>query len=168
MPKTVNSYCFLDPLTEMVLKGWVSRATPQPIPWTPLSKPLSECTVALLSSAGISLKSDKPFNQQGERDNPWWGDPSYRILPDNVTARDIGIYHLHINPQFGLQDLNCLLPIDRLKELASEGMMGRVAPHHYSMMGYILDPEVLLHETTPAIIQNLQKDKVDVVALLPT
>ncbi len=168
MPKTVDSYRFVDPLTLMVLKGWVARATPQPIPWTPLAKPLSECRVALLSSAGIALKTDKPFDQQGERDNPWWGDPSFRILPDNVTARDVGIYHLHINPRFGLQDLNCLLPIDRLKELEQAGIIGQVAPRHYSMMGYILQPDVLLHETTPAIIQSLRQDRVDVVALFPT
>jgi hypothetical protein len=51
------------------------------IPWTPLSKPLADSTVALLSSVGLALKTDRPFDQEGERRNPWWGDPSYRILP---------------------------------------------------------------------------------------
>jgi hypothetical protein len=45
------------------------------------AKKLNDCTVPLLSSAGIVLKADRPFDQEGERLNPWWGDPSCRILP---------------------------------------------------------------------------------------
>ncbi len=168
MPKLVDSYHFLDPLTQTVIKAWIARETPRPIPWTPLRKPLSECMVALLSSAGIALKTDRPFDQEGERRNPWWGDPTFRILPLETTAQDVGIYHLHINPQFGLQDLNCLLPLQRLKELEQEGMIGRAARQHYSIMGYILEPEVLLSRTTPAIVEHLHAEQVDVVTLFPT
>ena len=168
MNNSVDSFRFLDPLTERVLKSWIARETPRPIPWTPLSKPLAECTVALLSSAGIALKGDRPFDQEGERRNPWWGDPSHRVLPLDTTAQDVGVYHLHINPSFGLQDLNCLLPLQRLKELVAVGMVGRAAAHHYSIMGYILEPEVLLRETTPAIIAQLRAEHVDAVALFPT
>ncbi len=168
MTKVVDSYRFLDPLTQTVIKSWIARETPRPIPWTLLKKPLSECTIALISSAGIALKTDRPFDQEGERRNPWWGDPTFRILPSETTAQDVGVYHLHIDPRFGLQDLNCLLPLQRLKELEQEGVVGRVAPHHYSIMGYILEPRVLLEETTPAIIQHLCEEQVDVVLLFPT
>ncbi len=168
MSKLVDSYRFLDPLTQTVIKSWVARQAPCAIPWTPLQKPLSECSVALLSSAGIALKTDRPFDQEGERRNPWWGDPTFRILPLDTTAQEVGIYHLHIDPRFGLQDLNCLLPLQRLKELEQEGLIGRAARQHYSIMGYLLEPEVLLTETTPAIIGHLREEQVDVVALFPT
>jgi hypothetical protein len=43
----------------------------------------------LLSSAGIALKDDQPFDQEGERQNPWWGDPTYRVLPKTATEKDV-------------------------------------------------------------------------------
>ncbi len=167
MTKTVNSYRFLDPITGKLVKNWILMETPREIPWTPLSKPLTECTVAMISSGAIALRSDRPFDQEGERKNPWWGDPSYRVLPNTATERDVELYHLHINPSFAKQDLNCLFPLGRLKELEESGDIGRSAPHHYSFMGYILEPRTLLEESVPAIIEQLRGDDVDVVVLVP-
>ncbi len=167
MQKTVDSYRFLSGLTKRLVKTWIKMEQPRPIPWTPLAKPLSESRVALLSSAGIALKTDRPFDQEGERRNPWWGDPSYRILPNSVTEADVRIDHLHVNPVFGLQDLNCLLPAQRLNELARNGEIGSAAPRHYSTMGYILQPDALLQETVPAIVRDLREDRVDVLLLVP-
>lgn len=167
MEKTVDSYRFLDGITKRMTKTWAGAEKPRPIPWTPVKKKLSECTVALLSSAGIALKTDRPFDQEGERQNPWWGDPSYRIIPADATERDVRLYHMHIDPSYAEQDLNCLFPLQRLAELAEAGEVGRVAPRHYSMMGYLLKPEQLLMETIPAIIANLREDRVDAVVLVP-
>jgi D-proline reductase (dithiol) PrdB len=167
MTKTVDSYRFLDRITAKLVKSWIELETPREIPWTPLSRPLAECTVALISSGAIALRTDRPFDQEGERQNPWWGDPSYRVIPRTATERDVEIYHLHINPKFAKQDLNCLFPLGRLSELEESGDIGRSAPHHYSYMGYILQPETLLKESTPAIIHQLQDDDVDVVLLVP-
>jgi D-proline reductase (dithiol) PrdB len=163
----VDSYRFISGITQRVLNSWVSMERPRPIPWTPLAKPLTECTVALISSAGIALKTDQPFDQEGERRNPWWGDPSYRILPQSATAADVKLYHLHINPRFAEEDLNCLLPPQRLADLAAAGEIGAAAPRHYSIMGYILHPETLLNETIPAIVEHLRADRVDAVLLAP-
>jgi D-proline reductase (dithiol) PrdB len=165
--KTVDSYRFLDGLTKRMTKTWARAETPRPIPWTPLTKPLADCTVALLSSAGIALKTDRPFDQEGERRNPWWGDPSYRIIPAGASESDVRLYHMHIDPEYAMRDLNCLFPLQRLAELAQAGEIGRVAPRHYSIMGYLLEPEQLLHETAPAIIANLAEDRVDAVVLAP-
>ena len=108
-----------------------------------------------------------PFNQERERQNPWWGDPSYRILPNIVTEQDVNLYHLHIDPVYAKQDLNCLFPIQRLNELEQIGEIGSTAPRHYSFMGYIVDPDELLYETTPDIIRDLREDLADVVVLVP-
>jgi D-proline reductase (dithiol) PrdB len=167
MPKTVDSYRFISGLTKRMIKSWISLEQPRPIPWTPLSRPLSECTLALLSSAGIALKTDQPFDQEGERQNPWWGDPSYRVLPKTATAADVRLYHLHIDPSYAQQDLNCLFPLQHLQELESTGRIGRSSPRHYSIMGYILNPERLLRETVPALIRDLKADLADVVVLVP-
>ncbi|MCG8353168.1 MAG: hypothetical protein MI924_35830 [Chloroflexales bacterium] len=167
MTKTVDSYRFLDYLTRKLVQAWINRESPRPIPWTPLARPLADCTVAMISSGGIALKTDRPFDQEGERQNPWWGDPSYRILPRTASTEDVAIYHLHINPSFAQQDLNCLFPSQRLLNLETTGMIGRSALHHYSYMGYILQPQTLLEESTPAMIRHLQEDAVDVVVLVP-
>ncbi len=116
MQKTVDAFRFISGITRRMIKNWISQEMPRPIPWTPLRRPLSECTVTLLSSAGIALKTDKPFDQEGERQNPWWGDPSYRVLPKAATEEDVRIYHLHIDPSYAGQDLNCLFPLPALAD----------------------------------------------------
>jgi D-proline reductase (dithiol) PrdB len=170
MLKTVDSFRFVDTLSQTVLKSWMARertALASPMPWTPLARPLAECSVALISSAGVALNDDKPFDQEVERRNPWFGDPSYRIVPAEATERDVTIYHLHIDPRFGQADLNCLLPLQRLRELAAEGVVGGSAPRHYSFMGYTTQPEPLLRETVPAIIEDLHADGVEAAVLVP-
>jgi D-proline reductase (dithiol) PrdB len=167
MSKTVDSYRFINGITRRMIKNWISMEKTRPIPWTPLAKPLSECTVAMLSSAGIALKTDTPFDQEGERRNPWWGDPSCRILPKTATQDDVRLYHLHIDPSYAEQDLNCLFPLEHLQAMENSGRIGRMSPRHYSIMGYILDPERLLCDTVPALIRNLKEDLADVVVLVP-
>ena len=81
-----------------------------------------------------------PFDQERERRDPWWGDPSSRVIPLGTTERDVRLYHLHIDPRFGEADLDVVLPMRRLTELAQEGLTGQPAPRHYSIMGYILEP----------------------------
>src|SRR5512146_1046041 len=152
MKKTVDSYRFISGVSKSMIKSWIKLESPREVPWTPLSKPLSDCTVALISTGGIALKSDKPFDQEGERRNPWWGDPSYRIIPHGTRSEDIRVYHLHIDPGPAEQDMNCLLPLDRLDELVETRKMGRAADSHYSFMGYILEPTDFLQKSVPAII----------------
>ncbi len=166
--KEVDSFCYVDGLTRRIVKGWIEREPPiTEIPWTPLKKPLESSTVALISSAGVCLNEDQPFDQQGERENPWWGDPSYRVIPKTATEQEIKVCHLHIDRRFAEEDLNSILPLERLGELESAKKIGRSAENHYSFMGYILKPDVLLSDSTPAIIRGLQADEVDAVVLLP-
>jgi D-proline reductase (dithiol) PrdB len=121
----------------------------------------------LISSAGLALKTDRPFDQEGERENAWWGDPTFRILPVTATADEVALYHLHIHPRVIAGDINTLLPLERLLALEAEGEIGGAAERHYSYMGYILEPQALLAESTPAMIRHLEADEVDLVVLVP-
>src|ERR1041384_4361281 len=125
----IDSYRFLDFASRQITNAWVNREAQERrrIPWTPLAKPLAECTVALISSAGVARNDDAPFDQDGERRNPWWGDPSYRVIPLGTTEREIKLYHMHIDTRFGQEDLDVVLPMRRLTELATEGFIGRPA-----------------------------------------
>jgi len=167
MNRSVDSFRFLDTITRALVQRWIAMEPAREPVWTPLAKPLSECTVAVLSSAGIALQSDKPFDQDGERANPWWGDPGYRVVPRTARAPDIRSWHLHINPSFAQQDLNCVLPAERLDELATAGETGRCADSHYSCMGYLLNPEVFLDESVPAVVGLTKKEQVDIALLAP-
>ena len=163
----IDSYRYVDFATRKIMQAWAARQEPGVIPFTRLRKPLRECTVALVSTAGIARNDDRPFDQKGERRNPWWGDPSFRRIPLGTTEKDIRVYHLHIDPRFGEADLDVLLPMRRLAELASERVVGRPAPTHYSFMGYLLETTELEQKTAPAIAASMQDEGVDAVVLVP-
>ena len=163
----IDSYRFLDFASRQIMKAWAARKDAEVIPFTPLSKPLRGCTVAIVSTAGVARNDDRPFDQDGERRNPWWGDPSFRTIPLGTTEQEIELYHLHIDPRFGKADLDVVLPMRRLAELAAEGFVGRPSPTHYSMMGYILEPKELVEETAPAIALQMRAEQVDAAVLVP-
>ena len=164
---SIDSYRFLDFASRQVMKAWAARQEQGVIPFTPLAKPLRDCTIALVSTAGIARNDDQPFDQERERRDPWWGDPSFRVIPLGTTEQDVRLYHMHIDPRFGQADLDVVLPMRRLTELAHEGVVRQPAARHYSIMGYILEPDVLVGETAPAIAERMRADGVDAAALVP-
>ncbi len=165
---TVNGFRFLDAASRRVMRAWHDREpAPAPIPWQPLERPLAETRVALVSSAGLARKGDVPYDQEGERRNPWWGDPTFRLIPREATSDELRVYHLHIDPRPAAEDLDSLMPLGRLDELVDAGVVGSSAPRHYSVMGYILEPKRLVEETAPAIAEALARDEVDLTLLVP-
>jgi len=165
---TIDGFRLLDPASRQTMRAWLrTEPTPDGIPWTPLAKPLSAMRVALVSSAGLARLDDVPFDQEGERRNPWWGDPSYRVLPREVAGDQVGVYHLHIAPRPAATDLDCLFPLRRLDQLVERGVVGSSAAQHYSIMGYLLRTERLLAETAPRIAEALVRDQVDLALLVP-
>lgn len=138
------------------------------IPWTPLRKPVAESAVALLSTAGLSMKGDAPFDMELERREPTRGDPSWRRLRSDATAETIEANHLHIDTGYVLRDLNVALPLDRLRELAEQGAVGAAAPTHYSIMGYQGgDASELEQKSAPEIAAAMRAEHVDLALLAP-
>jgi D-proline reductase (dithiol) PrdB len=167
--KLVDGFLFLPP----ALRAWISKDIPsQPfsgkIPWTPLEKSISETTFTLMTSAGISMKSDPPFDMEGEKAQPTWGDPSYRQIPKTANENDIEVNHLHVNTAYIKQDLNVMLPLARFQEFEQEGFIGKLAPTCYSYYGYQMDPTVLLTETMPQVAGKMRQESVEAVLLTPT
>ena len=135
--KIVDGFRFLPP----GLKAWIRTFIPEEdfkgyIPWTPLSKPLSQTTFSLVTSAGISLKSDPPFDMEREKRESVWGDRSFRAIPRQTTEKEIDVNHLHINTGYIKQDINVILPLARMAEFEAEGIIGRLAPNAYSFYGF--------------------------------
>ncbi len=122
-------------------------------------KPLSESTIALVSTAGLHRRDDAPF-QAGALD--------YRIIPGDVDFGDVVSTHLSANWDRSAmaQDLNVVLPLERLRELAEAGEIGGVASWHYSFMGGIPGPE-RLEPQARAVARLLKRDGVDAAVLVP-
>ena len=141
------------------------------IPWTRLTKPLNESTFALLTSGGLYKKGvDEPFDVEREKMEPTWGDPSFRTIPTTIQQAELGASHLHINTEFVLMDMNCLLPIHHFQMLEGEGIIGRLAPTHYSFMGFQGFPVYTSDWTeiyAPQVITQLKNEGVDCVLLTP-
>ena len=138
------------------------------IPWAPVSKPLSKCRVSLVSTAGLSMKGDTPFDMESERKRPTWGDPSWRRLRADATSQSVEANHLHIDTRYIERDLNVALPLDRLKEAVADGVVGGVAESHYSIMGFQgSDSSTLEKVSAPEIAEAMRNEEVDLALLAP-
>ena len=164
--KVVDGFRFMPPS----LSAWIGKDIPdQPysgkIPWTPLDKPLKETTFSLVTTAGISMKSDPPFDLEREKKEPAWGDPSYRKIPRTATESDIAVSHLHINTGYIKEDINVMLPLVRFAEFEKEGSIGKLAPTCYSFYGFQMDATALLSESAPQMADQMHQENVEAVLL---
>jgi D-proline reductase (dithiol) PrdB len=140
----------------------------EPIPWTPLRKPLGECRFALVTTAAIHVMGrEPPFDTEREEREPRWGDPSFRTIPRDVRQDQIGACHLHINNRDILADLDIVLPIQRFLELEAAGEIGSLAPTHYSFMGYQPDTTEWRERYGPEAAQRARQEDVDAVLFTP-
>ncbi|MCR3923464.1 MAG: glycine/sarcosine/betaine reductase selenoprotein B family protein, partial [Firmicutes bacterium] len=92
---------------------------------------LKERRVAIISTAGLHMADDRPFTSNE-------GD-FYRIIPGDVQSNNLIMSHVSVNfDRSGFyQDLNVVFPIDRMRELVEDGIVGSIASFHYSFMGAI-------------------------------
>jgi D-proline reductase (dithiol) PrdB len=166
--KAVHGFRFLPP----GLAAWIRTFIPKEefqgfIPWTPLSKALNQATLALITSAGISLKSDPPFDMEREKQEPLWGDRSYREIPRDATEEDIDVNHLHINTNPIKEDMNVILPLKRMAEFEQEGMIGRLADTAYSYYGFQWQSTDFLKQAVEPMAKKMKVEGVDAVLLTP-
>lgn len=135
-----------------------------PVPWTPLRKPLNQCRLALVSSAGFVLPGQPPFDPSIRG-----GDPSFReIRSDADVSLLIESHRSQSFDHSGLhRDPNVAFPIDRVRELADQGRIGSVNRRHLSFMGSITAPGRLISQTAPEAARRLVEDGVDAALLVP-
>lgn len=126
-------------------------------PWT-RAKPLKSARIAIISTAGLQRRGDRPFSVDS-------GD--YRLLPGGTPAAELVMSHISTNfDRSGFQqDHNVVFPIDRLNELAADGAIGSVASIHYSFMGATHPAK--MQRTAQQLAGLLKQDQVDAVLLVP-
>ena len=137
--------------------------------WSPFEKPLSEATIAVLSSAGIFLRdTQESFDVEREKREPTWGDPGWRAIPRDVSQDRIDAAHLHINTEHLKRDVGVALGLSALAALEADAVIGRLATENYSVMGYQESGcEVWQSKTGPEIAGRLRDAEVDALLLAP-
>ena len=148
---------------QVFMKAYPYRKVDWP-PGARLKKPLSEARVAVVTTAAFFRADQPPFDTSIRG-----GDYSYRIIPIDTDLSTLNIAHR--SDAFDIRgitsDKNLALPLDRLKSLAEDGLIGSVAPRHFSFMGSIAAPGRLIANTAPEVARILQEDAVDAALLTP-
>ena len=149
----------IDPFSRFFMKLYRGKHY-QTSPHTPLRLPLHECSVALITTAGFFLDEQSAFQS---------GDCSYREIPNAIQTQTLVNGHKSAAyDERGLEtDPNVAFPIDRFKELETDGKIGSLNHRHFSFMGSITKPKQLIEKTAPEVAQQLKADAVDVAFLTP-
>ena len=129
-------------------------------PWTPWTKKLSNSKVAMVSTAGLHVRGDKPFGV---------GDQTFRVIPSGTDAGEIIMSHYSIGWDHTgyYRDLNLAFPMDRLRELEQRSVIGSLAQDFYSFMGAQREPMKMLEETGPEAARRMKAEGVDLVFMVP-
>ncbi|HET9855015.1 MAG TPA: glycine/sarcosine/betaine reductase selenoprotein B family protein [Methylomirabilota bacterium] len=130
-------------------------------PFTRPAQPLSRSRLAIVTTAGLHRRADRPFGP---------GEQGYRVIPAEMPAADIVQSHtsLGFDRVPTMRDLNISFPLDRLRALVTRGELGAMALHHYSFMGALRDLRLIQNETGPEVGRRLRDEGVDAVLITPT
>ncbi|RMG59970.1 MAG: hypothetical protein D6713_04185 [Deltaproteobacteria bacterium] len=133
-------------------------------PFTSPSTPLEKARVALITTGGVHLKSQTPFDMEDRS-----GDPSYREIPADTSFDELLVTHDYYDNRDAKRDPGVVFPLDALKDLAAEGVVGSVNGRHFSFMGHITGEHLktLMEGTAPEVARFLREDGVDAVVLAP-
>ncbi len=134
------------------------------LPWTSPRKPLREAALALVTTGGVHLRSDPPFDMSDPN-----GDPTFREIPADTPRELLTITHDYYDHRDAEQDLELVLPVRSLRELVTRGALGSLHPLAYGLMGHIDGPhlETLRQLTAPEIARRLAAAGIDYAILVP-
>ncbi len=134
------------------------------VPWTVVVKRLRECSVSIVTTAGVHRKDQTPFDMKDPN-----GDPSLRIIDGVASVGELMITHDYYDHRDADKDINIVFPIERLREFAEDGIIKAVADIHFSYMGHIVGPHIrtLTDVTAPEAARRLKSEGVDIALLTP-
>jgi D-proline reductase (dithiol) PrdB len=118
---------------------------------------LNEMRIALVSSTGIYLDGQEPYLDHN--------DDTYRVLPGDFNTKNARIKHGHYDSSDAEKDLNAVFPIDRLRELADEGLIKAVSNKHIGFKGASTDLKRQYEYLSPAIAREIEHSQADGVVL---
>jgi len=137
--------------------GWVNN--PEPPPFVPLIKPLSECRLGLVSSGGIYQAGQVAFHYKD--------DISLRVINTADAVSSLRATHFAYDLTDARDDPNVVMPLQALKALEHNGELGELAPNAYTFMGGIYSARKVREKIAPELATRFKRDEVDVVLLVP-
>ncbi len=147
-----------------VFSSRASAPTVEGLPWASMDKPLKKSRVALVTTGGIYVDGQDPYDLDKEG-----GDFSFREIPRDTPAEHLQVRHRGYDISGPQEDINCVFPLQRLLEMEAEGMIGELAPMAYSFMGLInANTNALMEETAPEVARRLKQDGVDAAFITAT
>lgn len=147
----------------LFMEGYPYRSSDW-LPGARLEKPLQRCRLALISTAGLHLTGQTPFDL-GFRG----GDFSFRELPSGAEIQQLKIAQRSsdFDRAGAAEDMNVMFPLDRFRELVRQGDIGSLNHRHFSFMGSITAPGRLVAVSAPQVARMLREDEADAVFLIP-
>ena len=128
------------------------------IPYTPFDKELSSSIITLATATGIYAADQEPFPAEDP------GDATYRIIAGDAALDDLRIVHGHYDHSEADADPNIVFPLQTLRELAEEGIIGGVNDKHYSY-GFTTKLRELYETTFPEIADLIERSRTRLVLL---
>ena len=130
------------------------------VPFASLDKPLSECRIGLVTTSFFERKVDDTAGADSGTKEP------YAALCDDALG---GLYNKDLfwdKDNTHTEDLDTYLPINRLREFASQGRIGSLAERFYGV------PTDYSHRRTsrrdaPQILEFAKEDELAAVILVP-
>jgi D-proline reductase (dithiol) PrdB len=153
------------PIRYAELMGEITGLPPLPIAemgppvLTPLRKPLSQARVMIITSAGVRLDSEPPFQHPN--------DMTFREIEQSTPPERLQPSHPTPVRRPGQADINVVFPYQRMAELAAEGFIGGVTEFHLSMLGSIKKLRELVSDMAPTMAARAKAAGADVILLTP-
>jgi D-proline reductase (dithiol) PrdB len=126
------------------------------VPFTPFKGKLEDITVCLVSTAAVRHRDDEPFDTEG--------DATWRVVSGEADAKDLRYDDTHYDHACVDRDLNCVFPVDRLRELAREQRIGGLTARHFSL-GFSQALRDLRERTIPALVREIDRERPGAVLL---
>lgn len=123
-----------------------------------LVKPASECTLCLVTTAGIHLKSDEPFEVRGGMS------PQYRTLDIDKLSEVVLQYDGYYRAA-AREDINVILPVDTFRKFEKEGRIKKLLPTVVSFYGKAED-DLALAGNARHCANFLKSQKVDAAIII--
>ena len=131
-------------------------------PLVPARSALPMLNLALISSAGAYLDGTEPFDVDAPD-----GDMTFREIPTEIEAEDLKFSTRGYDGVAVNQDLNAQVPLARLAEFTSNGIVGRLNPAFWSFCGFIPNAARLVEEMLPKLVARVQRYEVQAALLIP-
>lgn len=145
-------------------------------PFTRMEKPISESTIGLIASSGHFVEDDdpQPFGVIDMTQEEATGrivdflknEPVLSRIPADTPLEKLKVRHGGYDIRSAQVDPNVVFPLERLRELRDEGLIGELSPTAFSFVG-ATSQRKLLNRVGPEWVKIFQQSDMEGVILIP-